>query len=263
MGPIRATIRVLLVLWTSFEAAVLYAWMRMRRKVSAKERAEWLQGVCSRTVRRVGVTLQWEGEPPREGMIVANHLSYADILVLSSVVPCAFVAKKEVRSWPIFGWIAAKAGTLFVDRERKLETAKFNESIDEVLRSGVAVVLFAEGTSSDGSAILPFRPSLFEPAIASGAAITPAWLGYEASRGSVTNDVCYWGEMTLVPHLFRMFAIPNITAHIRFGSAMRGMQDRKQTAEATRSEVVRLAESRSRDGQDSRVDRALAPENNR
>jgi 1-acyl-sn-glycerol-3-phosphate acyltransferase len=241
MGLIRATFRVLAVLWTSFEAAVLFACMRVRGQVSPRERAEWLQGVCSRTVRRVGVRIHVQGEVPREGLIIANHLSYADILTLSSIVPCAFIAKKEVRSWPIFGWIAAKAGTLFVDRERRLETAKFNESIEEALRSGLKVVLFPEGTSSDGSSVLPFRPSLFEPAIASGAAITPAWLGYEASSGSVANDVCYWGDMTLVPHLFRMFAIRSITAHVRFGSPMRGMRDRKQAADATRAEVVRMA----------------------
>src|SRR5438270_2878783 len=193
MGPIRATIRVLAVLWTSFEAAVLFAGMRVRGKVSPKERAEWLRGVCARTIRRVGVAVQVEGEVPRDGLIVANHLSYADILTISSILPCAFIAKKEVRSWPIFGWIAAKSGTLFVDRERKLETARFNESIDEVLRSGLPVVLFPEGTSTDGSTVLPFRPSLFEPAIASGAASTPAWIGFEASSGSVSNDICYWG----------------------------------------------------------------------
>jgi lyso-ornithine lipid O-acyltransferase len=243
MAAARSTFRVLTVLWTAFEGAVLYGAMRLRGRVSPRRRAEWLQGVCSRTVRRVGVTLLTEGEVPREGLIVANHLSYADILALSTIVPCAFIAKKEVRKWPIFGWLAAKGGSLFVDRERKLETAKFNESIDEVLRSGLPVVLFAEGTSSDGSTVLPFRPSLFEPAIASGAAITPAWIGYEGSSGSVANDICYWGDMTLVPHLFRMFAIRSITAYIRFGSAMRGMRDRKHTAEATRNEVVRLAES--------------------
>jgi len=241
MGPIRATIRVLAVLWTSFEAAILFAAMRMRGRVSPTRRAEWLQRVCTRTLRRVGVEVRYEGQVPRDGLIVANHLSYADIIALSSIMPCAFVAKKEVRSWPIFGWIAATAGSLFVDRERRLETAKFNQSVDEALRSGLRVVLFAEGTSSDGSAVLPFRPSLFEPAIVSGVAITPAWIGYEASSGSVANDVCYWGEMTLVPHLFRMFAIRTIGVKVRFGSAMSGMQDRKQAAEAARNEVVRLA----------------------
>jgi lyso-ornithine lipid O-acyltransferase len=240
MGAARSTFRVLMVLWTAFEGAVLYGAMRLSGRVSPRRRAEWLQGVCSRTVRRVGVTLLIEGEIPREGLIVANHLSYADILALSTIVPCAFIAKKEVRKWPIFGWLAAKGGSLFVDRERKLETAKFNESIDEVLRSGLPVVLFAEGTSTNGSTVLPFRPSLFEPAIASGATITPAWIGYEGSSGSVANDICYWGDMTLVPHLFRMFAIRSITARVRFGSAMREVKDRKQIAEATRNEVMRL-----------------------
>ena len=241
MGLFRATIRVLLVLWTSFEAALGYALMRLRRRISPARRAEWLHRVCTRALRRVGLTVELQGEVPDAGLIVANHLSYADILALSSITPCAFVAKKEVRSWPIFGWIAAKAGTLFVDRERRLETAKFNQSVDEALRSGLRLVLFAEGTSSDGSAVLPFRPPLFEPAIASEATITPAWIGYEASSGSVANDICYWGEMTLVPHLFRMFAIRSIAAHIRFGTPLRNLQDRKQAAEVTRMEVLRLA----------------------
>jgi lyso-ornithine lipid O-acyltransferase len=229
-----------MVLWTSFEAAIMFAMMRLRGRVSPQQRAEWLQGVCRRTLRRVAVEVRYDGEIPSGGLIVANHLSYADILALSSLAPCAFIAKKQVRSWPIFGWIAATAGTLFVDRERKMETAAFNQQLDEALRSGLRIVLFPEGTSSDGSTVLPFRPPLFEPAIASAVAITPAWIGYEASSGSVANDICYWGDMTLVPHLFRMFAIRSITARVRFGSAMREVKDRKQIAEATRNEVLRL-----------------------
>src|SRR4051812_15247701 len=88
MSPIRATIRVLLVLWSSLEAAILFAWMRVHGRVSPRARAEWLHGVCRRTLRRVGVEVKTEGETPREGLIVANHLSYADILALSSIVPC-------------------------------------------------------------------------------------------------------------------------------------------------------------------------------
>lgn len=251
MDPIRAPIRVLMVLWTSFEAAIMFAVMRLRGRVSPQQRAEWLQGVCGRTLRRVAVEVRYEGEIPSGGLIVANHLSYADILALSSLTPCAFIAKKQVRSWPIFGWIAATAGTLFVDRERKMETAAFNQQLDEALRSGLRVVLFPEGTSSDGSTVLPFRPPLFEPAIASAVAITPAWIGYEASSGSVANDICYWGNMTLVPHLFRLFAIRKVSAKIRFGEPIRGMQERKLAAETTRNAVVRLgtvgaADERSR-----------------
>jgi 1-acyl-sn-glycerol-3-phosphate acyltransferase len=253
MGAIRAPIRVILVLWTSFEAALEFAWLRTRGAVSPQRRAEWLQRVCARALRRVGVAVRHEGEPPREGLIVANHLSYADILALSSIMPCAFIAKKEVRSWPIFGWIAAQAGTLFVDRERKLETARFNESIDGLLRSGLRVVLFPEGTSSDGSTVLPFRPSLFEPAIASGVAITPAWIGYEATSGSVANDICYWGDMTLVPHLFRMFAIRAITAHIHFGTSVGGLNDRKLAAETTRDQVLRLGSLAATEERPSRM----------
>ena len=155
--------------------------------------------------------------------------------------PFVFIAKKEVRSWPIFGWIAAKAGTLFVDRERKLETGKVNESVGGALQAGLRVVLFAEGTSSDGSGVLPFRPSLFEPALAAGAPITPVFISYAASSGSVANDVCYWGKMKFVPHALKLFSILSVKAQIRFGPTLRNLRDRKQAADATRTEVLRIS----------------------
>jgi 1-acyl-sn-glycerol-3-phosphate acyltransferase len=103
------------------------------------------------------------------------------------------------------------------------------------------VVLFPEGTSSDGSGVLPFRPSLFEPAISAGAQIIPTYIGYAVSSGSVANNVAYWGEMTFFPHALKLFSIASISVNIQFGPTMSNLQDRKQAADATRSEVLRLA----------------------
>jgi lyso-ornithine lipid O-acyltransferase len=242
IAAIRSFYRLSAILWTAFEGAMKFVVMKLGGRASEAERAEWLHGVCTRALRRTSIQVEQSGDIPQSGLLVANHLSYLDILALSTVAPFVFIAKKEVRRWPIFGWIAWKAGTLFVDRERKLETGKVNESVGEALRSGLRVVLFAEGTSSDGSGVLPFRPSLFEPALAAEAMITPAYISYTASSGSVANDVCFWGDVSFLPHACKLFAIERVTARIRFGPTLRNLRDRKQAAESTRAEVLRLAD---------------------
>jgi 1-acyl-sn-glycerol-3-phosphate acyltransferase len=242
---IRSFYRLLAILWTASEGAMRFVVMKLRGRASEVERAQWLHGVCLRALRRVGIPVEQIGEIPESGLIVANHLSYLDILALSTLVPTVFIAKKEVRRWPIFGWIAWKAGTLFVDRERRLETGRVNESVGQALRAGLRVVLFAEGTSSDGSVVLPFRPSLFEPALAAEAMITPAYISYTASSGSVANDVCFWGEVSFLPHACKLFTIERVTARISFGPTLRNLRDRKQAAEVTRAEVLRLAEAQA------------------
>ena len=241
VSAFRSFYRLIVLLGTAFEASVQFVAMKLRGRAQPMQRAEWLHRACGRALRRLNITVEASGDIPANGLIVANHLSYLDILALSALAPFVFIAKKEVRSWPIFGWISAKAGTLFVDRERKLDTGKVNESVGEALLAGLRVVLFPEGTSSDGSGVLPFRPSLFEPALVAGAMVTPAYISYTVSNGSVANDVCFWGEMTFLPHLLRLFSIRSVTAYIRFGPMLRDLQDRKQAAEVTRMEVLRMA----------------------
>jgi 1-acyl-sn-glycerol-3-phosphate acyltransferase len=246
---VRSFYRLITVLWTAFEAAIQFVLMKIGGRASAAERAHWLHRACARALRRLNIPVEHTGDIPENGLIVANHLSYLDILALSTLAPFVFIAKKEVRSWAIFGWMAKTGGSLFVDRERKLDTGKVNESLGHALQAGLRVVLFAEGTSTDGSTVLPFRPSLFAPALAAGAAITPAYISYVASSGSVANDVCYWGEMTFLPHAAKLFSIRAVTARINFGPAIRDLEDRKQAAEVTRAEVLRLAGLPARESQ--------------
>src|SRR3954469_17646122 len=226
----RSLIRLVLLLWTALEGALHFLYLEIRGRVSEGERAEWLHRTCQRALRRLRIPVEHVGDIPADGLIVANHLSYLDILALSALTPCVFIAKKEVRSWAIFGWMAKTAGTLFVDRERRLDTGKVNESVGETLAAGMRVVLFPEGTSRDGNSVLPFRPPLFEPALAAGAAITPVYISYAVSSGSVSNDVCYGGEMTFVPHALKLFSIKSVTARVTFGFTLRNLQDRKQAA---------------------------------
>ena len=240
MRRARALWRIFAVLWTAFEAWIWFLanWISKRGKVNSQERAEWLQHWCATALPRLGISYECEGAPPTSGMIICNHVSYLDIFVISALVPCVFVGKKEIEDWPIFGLLSRCAGTLFLDRERRPDTQRVAGELEERLASGTIAVLFPEGTSSDGSQVLPFHSSLFEAALNSGALLTPAYISYNQS------EAAYWGEMKMLPHVMELLAKERISARVRFGESVRAAQDRKQTALIMRAQVVNLGRGR-------------------
>jgi 1-acyl-sn-glycerol-3-phosphate acyltransferase len=213
----------------------------IRGSLTSRQRAEWSQRMCTRGLKALGVVLEVEGAIPTRGLIVSNHLGYLDILVYGAIAPVTFVSKREVASWPVFGWAARCAGTVFITRERRTETHSVNSELESLLNSGALIVLFPEGTSSDGAKVLPFRSSLLDAAVRSGQPIYAAYVRYTVTDGDPARDVCYWGDMTLVPHLISMARIRRITAHVRFASAGQVYFERKQAAIATYAEVLSLA----------------------
>jgi 1-acyl-sn-glycerol-3-phosphate acyltransferase len=219
LGLLRATIRsfgfalVLVLAGLDYTRTLCFC----RRSEPIRRRALWLQRWSRIASRLIGLQLHHCGTPPSFGMIVSNHLSYLDILAYSALVPCVFVAKKEVASWPVLGLFARMAGTIFVDRTRRMKVAGTNLRITQVLQAGTVVVLFAEGTSSDGRSVLPFRSSLLEPAAPSQCPVAPAAIGYHLDDGSVPDEVCYWCDMTLLPHLLNLFAKRAVRVHVAFG----------------------------------------------
>jgi 1-acyl-sn-glycerol-3-phosphate acyltransferase len=112
-------------------------------------------------------------------MIVANHVSWIDIFLISSVRPTRFVAKSEIRGWPLAGWIAERAGTLFIRRDQMRDMARIDARVREVLAEGDCVGLFPEGITTEGDELRKFHSSLFEPAVANGAHVHPAAIRYE------------------------------------------------------------------------------------
>jgi 1-acyl-sn-glycerol-3-phosphate acyltransferase len=171
---------------------------------------------------------------------VCNHLSYLDIVVLAASTPCVFVAKKEVRSWPVFGVCAQLAGSLFVNRERRGEVEAVAGEMEKVLAEGLLLVLFPEGTSSDGSSVLPFKTPLFEPVAQLRSPVAAVAISYQLVGGSVPEEICYWGDMTLAPHLLNVFSKPRIEAIVRFGPACERAGDRKAIARELYDEVAQL-----------------------
>ncbi|HEY6251469.1 MAG TPA: lysophospholipid acyltransferase family protein [Candidatus Angelobacter sp.] len=215
------------------------------RKLDAASRPRILQRWSKRILSCIKVHVWVLGPTPAQGLIVSNHLSYLDILVLSSVAHCMFVSKSEVKSWPLVGWIARMTGTVFVDRGRPSQTNRPQEEMQERLKAGAPLVLFPEGTSTDGRQMLPFLSSLFEAVIELGAPVTAAHVSYELAEGDgdPATDICYWGEMTLFPHFIKLLTKTSVKVTVRFSSQPKIFGDRKQAALEMQREVAELGNS--------------------
>jgi 1-acyl-sn-glycerol-3-phosphate acyltransferase len=203
-------------------------------------RVMWLKNSSRRLLRVFRIETQFTGDIPSSGLLVCNHLSYLDILVLSALAPCVFVAKREVTHWPVFGWFAKLAGTVFVHREQRSQAGQTVKEIEAALQTGAVVVLFPEGTSSGGESILPFKSSLLEPAARQTYPLTAGFLRYELGDGNVSEEVCYWKDMTLVPHLINLCSKRAVQASVHFNHLREGNTDRKQLARRLHVEVLRM-----------------------
>lgn len=213
--------------------AVLGRWNR-------ETRARVLQRWSARLLSGIGVRIEVSGNLPDPGLIVCNHLSYLDILVFSAVAKSVFVSKREVKSWPGIGWISSFSGTVYIDRARRAETHAIQSDMQSALSNGMRLVLFPEGTSSDGSQVMHFHSSLFQPALDAGVRITAAAIAYSLPDGDAAQEACYWGEMTLLPHLLNLLTKESVRASLKFSQQHLQFSDRKEAARTMRFEVERL-----------------------
>jgi len=243
--PLRVTGRLLWLGGELLLAALSYAShcaFRARDSLPAA-RAVWLQSSSRRVLRVFRVETRAAGKIPSSGLLVCNHLGYLDVIVLAALSPCVFVAKCEVRRWPVFGWLARLAGTVFVHREKRTQAAQSADEIEAALRTGALVVLFPEGTSSGGETVLPFKSSLLEPAARQTYSLTTGLLRYELADGDVSEEVCYWKDMTLVPHLINLLSKHAVQASVHFSPLREGNTDRKRLARQLHAELLRLKQA--------------------
>jgi len=159
--------------------------------------------------RLLGVRINLVGTPHTDGptLVAANHVSWLDIVVLSAVVPLSFVAKREVNTWPFFGALARLQRTVFVHRDRRHATGNSRDEMQERLKAGDTLVLFPEGTSSDGFTVKPFKSSFFAAADTEGVIVQPVTLAYAGHRNLPMNRrlmpfYAWYGAMDLPPHLW-------------------------------------------------------------
>jgi 1-acyl-sn-glycerol-3-phosphate acyltransferase len=148
------------------------------------------------------------------GLIVANHISWLDVIVLNSILPLRFVAKSEVRCWPVIGWLCAQAQTLFIARHKRSDTARTNLQMSESLQRGNCMALFPEGTTTDGSQVKHFHASLLQPAIDAHTAIYPVAICYHDRNGNRNTDAAYIDEMTFVESLWKILCSRDLHVHV-------------------------------------------------
>jgi 1-acyl-sn-glycerol-3-phosphate acyltransferase len=238
LGIWRAFAVIFFSLCALVENAITIPFFAINRRVDA--RAAWLHRWSRFACRVLGIRVTARGSMPPSGLLVCNHLSYLDIVVLSSVQLCAFVAKRDVAAWPLFGWLAHAAGTIFVDRERRLSSFNVVGLLKDAIASGSLVVLFPEGTSSDGTTVLPFKSALLESVVQLRCPVATAAMEYALDDGSVANEVCYWRDMTLVPHLLNLFFKREIRSSCSFSRPKIRTGDRKKIARELRDEIMSM-----------------------
>jgi 1-acyl-sn-glycerol-3-phosphate acyltransferase len=203
----------------------------------------WSHGVT----RCAGVVVRLDGAvpDPRFRVIgVANHVSWLDIAVLHSLWHVRFVAKSEVRRWPVVGWLSARTGTLFVERGKHRHAARINNAIHQAFVEGDAVAIFPEGTTTCGDELLRFHSSLLQPAVDERAWVVPVALRYTDADDQLQPAVAYVGEMSLMESLTKIVSLPRVVAHVQFldpiDSAGRTRRELAQLSHASIAAALRL-----------------------
>jgi 1-acyl-sn-glycerol-3-phosphate acyltransferase len=192
----------------------------------------------------LGIRLELRGVPPAAGpvLLVANHISWLDILVMHAARYCRFVSKADVKRWPLIGTLATGAGTLYIERESRRDALRVVHHVAESLQRGEIVAVFPEGTTSDGLALLPFHANLIQAAISACALVQPVALKFvDTATGATSLTPCYLGDDTLVGSVWRTLAGPPITAVVAYGEPQADQgRDRRTWAADLRSAVDRL-----------------------
>jgi 1-acyl-sn-glycerol-3-phosphate acyltransferase len=199
----------------------------------------WARGILG----IMGVRLEVKGVPPSPPFcLVSNHLSYLDIVLYLSRLTCVFIAKAEVRHWPILGGLARMFGTVFIDRRVRKDVVRVNALIRTTLQAGDGIIFFPEGTSSCGAEVLPFRSSLLDPLACGGFPVSYASVHYETPSGAPPAHLaaCWWGDMTFSDHFFNMLKINGFKATIVFGSDTIQDGDRKVLAQKLYNRLNRI-----------------------
>ena len=217
---------------------VRYWLLRLRGPITLERRALWTQQAARGILTGVGINYSVDGTPPDHGLVVANHLSYLDILILSAAMPCFFVAKMEIGGWPFFGKAARTGGTIFLDRSSLASAMTVADQMTERLKLPVPVLLFPEGTSTDGQ-MLRFHSRLIDPATTAGVEITTAAIRYVLEDGTPERELCWFGDDAFLPHLMKVMCVAGFSARVRFGQP-HVYPDRRVAADATYDEIATM-----------------------
>lgn len=240
MKSLRAAWRLLRVLVHLLSGA----WTIRRRfgALDFGQRQALVQAWSRRLLELMGVRLLVHGDLPADGplVVLANHISWLDIIVIDAALPCRFVSKADVRHWPLIGQLVEGSGTLFIERDRRRDAMRVVHLMAERLQAGDRLGVFPEGTTGDGSSLLPFHANLLQAAVATDTPVLPLGLRYtDASNGRRHDGPTYVGDTSLLGSLWSTLAASGLQAELHVCESDRAQgRDRRTWAEALRRELA-------------------------
>jgi 1-acyl-sn-glycerol-3-phosphate acyltransferase len=201
------------------------------RKWSAYFLSIWGAVICK--IIRLDVKVEGEAPDP-PFFLVANHLSYIDVFMMISKTKSVFIAKNEVLSWPIFGFMSHTVGMLFIDRQKRTDVKRVNNQISNRISESQGILLFPEGTTSNGSKILPFKASLLAYPADNNLPVHYATIRYSTPENEsfAADLVCWWTDITFPSHFLKLLKLKKINGTIRFGNDPIINNDRKELAKS-------------------------------
>ncbi|WP_265919422.1 lysophospholipid acyltransferase family protein [Cupriavidus nantongensis] len=240
---LRKTALVLHLLRGLLTCALLFPWLGVRSRAWHIRRwSRRLLRICGVEVEVVDATGAPHTGAARQGaMVVSNHISWLDIYVIHSWQPVRFVAKSEIRSWPLIGWLCDKTGTIFIERARKRDAHRVLHDITDVMLQGDLVGVFPEGTTTDGTSVLPFHANLMQAPISGGLPVQPVALSYlDKATRQLSIDPAYIGDLTLLQSLNAVLKAAPITARLVIAPPLEAVtSNRRELAEEARQAVAK------------------------
>jgi 1-acyl-sn-glycerol-3-phosphate acyltransferase len=200
----------------------------------------WSRGLCV----LLGIRVTVLGTPcPAPSLRVGNHIGYLDIIVLSATSPALFVSKDDLATWPILGYLGRSVGTIFLDRTRSRAVAEVSTKMSHLFADNRAVIVFPEGTTTDGRTVGPFHSSLFEPALRGAnrreTPVQAVALSYGARTARDPHDLAAWtGDATFLPHFWHLLCARGVTVKTHFAEPTTGHTDRRAAATAARDWIA-------------------------
>lgn len=210
----------LFMIFVFFVGGVVITFLPLKFWTKQQLKIKWIQFCCKIGLRIMQVKAEFKGENlPSSSFIVSNHMSYLDILVLTQLAPMSFVTSQEIKETPVLGWLCQVGGCLFVERRNKKNIKNEIQEITKALSHNQNVAVFPEATSTNGEEILRFKMPLYNAAIFADKPVSVLCLNYKSLNGesfklSNRDYVCWYGDMSFVPHLWKLMSLKSIRAEV-------------------------------------------------